>query len=102
VLEPATAMNITVFGASGGTGSHVVAFAAQRGHDVRACYRLSPRHTPPDQAGILIAPDIFDPAFAARAVRGADVVVSAVGPDFATRPNPRTAMPSPPHLHPRL
>jgi NAD(P)H-binding len=93
---------VTVFGASGGTGSHVVAFAAQRGHDVRAVYRETPRTPPPDRAGILIAPDIFDPAFAARAVGGADVVVSAVGPNFATRHNPRTAMTSPPDLHLRL
>jgi uncharacterized protein YbjT (DUF2867 family) len=39
-------MNITVFGASGGIGTHVVALAAQRGHQVRAIYRTTP-HTPP-------------------------------------------------------
>ena len=95
-------MIITVFGASGGIGSYVVAFAAQRGHDVRAVYRTAPRTSPPGQARILIAADIFDPAFAVQATRGADVVVAAAGPNFAVRHNPRTAMTSPPDLHEQL
>ena len=95
-------MNITVFGASGGTGAHAVALAAERGHQVRAIYRTTPQNPPPGQAEILIGPDIFDPAFAAEAIRGADVVITAVGPNFATRHNPRTAMTSPPDLHQRL
>jgi nucleoside-diphosphate-sugar epimerase len=95
-------MNITVFGASGGVGSHVTALAAQRGHHVRAIYRAVPGTPPPGQAEILTAADIFDPAFAAEAVRSADVAVAALGPNFATRHNPRTAMTSPPGLHQRL
>jgi uncharacterized protein YbjT (DUF2867 family) len=95
-------MNITVFGASGGIGSHVVALAVHRGHQVRAIYRTTPHDPPPTQAQVLITPDIFDPGFAARAVRDADVVVTAVGPNFATRHNPRTAMASPPDLHLKL
>src|SRR6266436_4728087 len=95
-------MNITVFGASGGIGTHVVALAAQRGHQVRAVYRTAPPTPPPGGAEVLLAPDIFAPAFAAQAIRGADVVVTAVGPNFATRHNPRTTMTSPPDLHQRL
>jgi uncharacterized protein YbjT (DUF2867 family) len=95
-------MNITVFGASGGIGTHVVSLAAQRDHQVRAIYRATPHTPPPGQAEILVAPDIFDPGFAARAIRGADVVVTAVGPNFATRHNPKTTMTSPPDLHQRL
>src|SRR6266571_4630404 len=95
-------MNITVFGASGGIGTHLVSLAAQRGHQVRAVYRTTAHTPPPGQAEILIAPDIFDPGFAATAVHGADVVVAAVGPNFATRHNPRTTMTSPPDLHQRL
>jgi putative NADH-flavin reductase len=95
-------MNITVFGASGGIGTHVVAAAAQRGHQVRAVYRTAPPTPPPAPAKVLLAPDVFDPAFAAGAIRGADVVVIAVGPNFATRHNPRTTMTSPPNLHQRL
>jgi len=95
-------MNITVFGASGGIGTHLVSLAAQRGHQVRAIYRATPQSPPSGQAEILVAPDIFAPAFAARAIRGTDVVVTAVGPNFATRHNPRTTMTSPPDLHQRL
>jgi hypothetical protein len=94
-------MNITVFGASGGIGGHVTALAAERGHHVRAVYRLAPDARPPG-AEIVIAPDVFDPDFAASAVKGADAVVSAAGPNFTTRHNPRTPMTSPPDLHQRL
>jgi putative NADH-flavin reductase len=95
-------MNITVFGASGGIGGHVIALAAQRGHHVRAVYRTPPDTPPPGQAKVLIVPDILDPASAAEAISGTDVVVAAVGPNFTTRHNPRTAMTSPPDLHERL
>ena len=95
-------MIITVFGASGGVGSHVTALAAQHGHDVRAVYRATPPAPPPGQAKVLIAPDIFDPAFAAEAIRGADVVVSAAGPNFTAHHNARSAMTSPADLHQRL
>ena len=95
-------MQLTVFGASGGVGTHVVALAAQRGHRVRAIYRTTPQPPPPQRAEVLLAPDIFAPAVAARAIRGADVVVTADGPNFATRHNPRTTMTSPPDLHQRL
>jgi uncharacterized protein YbjT (DUF2867 family) len=95
-------MNITVFGASGGIGTHVVDLATQRGHQVRAVYRATPQVLPAGQAEILVSPDIFDPGFAAQAIRGAGVVVTALGPDFATRHNPRTTMISPPDLHQRL
>lgn len=94
-------MNITVFGASGGIGGHVTALAAQRGHHVRAVYRQAPA-APPPGAEIVIAPDVFDPGFAVSAVTDADAVISAAGPNFTTRHNPRTAMTSPPDLHQRL
>ena len=95
-------MKITVFGASGGIGAHVVDLATQRGHQVRAVYRAHPQIPPAGQAEILVSPDIFDPGFAAQAIRRADVVVTALGPDFAKRHNPRTTMISPPDLHQRL
>ena len=95
-------MKITVFGASGGIGAHVVDLATQRGHQVRAVYRATPQIPPTGQAEILISPDIFDPGFATRAIRGADVVVTALGPGFAKHHNPRTTMISPPDLHQRL
>jgi NAD(P)H-binding len=94
-------VNITVFGASGGIGSHIIALATQRGHHVRAVYRQAPAASPAG-AETIIAPDVFDPGFAQLAVKGADAVVSVVGPNFTTRHNPRTAMTSPPGLHQRL
>jgi NAD(P)-dependent dehydrogenase (short-subunit alcohol dehydrogenase family) len=98
-------MIITVFGASGGIGGQVAALAARRGHHVRAVYRTppdTPPPGPPGQAKVFVIPDIFDAADAAEAVRGTDVVVGALGPNFATRHNPRTTMTSPPDLHQRL
>jgi uncharacterized protein YbjT (DUF2867 family) len=95
-------MIITVFGASGGIGTHVVDLATQRGHQVRAVYRATPHVRPAGHAEILVGPDIFNPGFAAEAIRGADVVITALGPDFARRHNPRTTMISPPDLHQRL
>ena len=95
-------MHLTVFGASGGIGTHVVALAAERGHQVRAICRTAPPTPPPGRAEVLLAPDIFDPALAATAIHGTDVVITAVGPNFATRHNPRTTMTSPPDLHQRL
>jgi len=94
-------MNITVFGASGGIGGHVTALAVERGHHVRAVYRQAPA-VPPPGAEIVIAPDVFDPDLAVGAVKGADAVISAAGPNFTTRHNPRTPMTSPPDLHQRL
>jgi nucleoside-diphosphate-sugar epimerase len=85
----------------GGIGSHVAAFAAQRGHHVRAVYRQAPA-APAAGAEIVVTPDIFGPGFALLAANGAGAVVSPAGPDFATRHNPRTPMTSPPDLHHRL
>ena len=95
-------MNITVFGASGGIGSHVTSLAAERGHTVRAVYRTPPGEPLPDQAEALTAADIFDPSFLAEAIRGAHGVVAALGPNFTVRHNPRTAMTSPPDLHHKM
>jgi len=95
-------MHLAVFGASGGIGTHVVALAAERDHQVRAIYRTAPQFPLPQQAEVFLARDIFDPDVVATAIRGTDVVVAAAGPNFATRHNPRTAMTSPPDLHQRL
>jgi hypothetical protein len=95
-------MNITVFGASGGVGAHLVDLAASRGHQVRAVYRARPPQPLPGPAEILVGEDIFDPGFVADAVRGTDIVVSVLGPNFVTRHNPRSSMTSPPDLHQRL
>ena len=95
-------MNITVFGASGAIGSQFIDLATQHGHAIRAVYRTMPPVSPGGQAEILVTPDIFNPDFVTQAIRGADVVVTALGPNFATRHNALTTMSSPPDLHQRL
>src|SRR5262245_54827848 len=95
-------MQLTVFGASGGVGTHVVALAAQRGHQVRAVYRTTPQPPPPQRAEVLLAPDIFDPAILATANLRPDLPVPAIAPNCPPRHNARTAMTSPADLHQRL
>jgi putative NADH-flavin reductase len=92
-------MRITVFGASGGIGQHVVALAGRRGHQVRAVYRTTPLSQPDGSVQVLVNPTILDPEFVSSAVAGADVVITAVGPDFAKRHNPRSRLLSPTDLH---
>jgi uncharacterized protein YbjT (DUF2867 family) len=95
-------MKITVFGASGGIGQQVVALAGQRGHDVRAVYRTVPDAPPDSPVEVLVNPDILDPGFVAHAIADADVVITAVGPNFAQRHNPRSTLLSPADLHQKL
>ena len=59
-------------------------------------------HQAPGKAKVLITPGHLRPAFAARAIQGADAVVAAVGPDFTTRNHPQTSMTTPLDLHHRL
>jgi uncharacterized protein YbjT (DUF2867 family) len=95
-------MNITVFGASGAIGQQFIDLAEVHGHTIRAVYRTMPPASPGSQVETLVTPDIFAPDFVARAIRGADVVVTALGPNFATHHNALTKMISPPDLHQRL
>jgi uncharacterized protein YbjT (DUF2867 family) len=95
-------MNITVFGASGATGKHFIDLASRRGHAIRAVYRTMPSVSSSGQVEILVHPDIFNPDFVTRAIHGADVVVTTLGPNFARHHNALTKMISPPDLHQRL
>jgi uncharacterized protein YbjT (DUF2867 family) len=95
-------MKITVFGASGGIGQQLVDLAGQRDHDVRAVYRTAPDAPPDGPMEVLVNPDILDPGFVSHAIAGADAVITAVGPNFAKRHNPRSRLLSPPDLHQRL
>jgi len=71
-------MNITVFGATGGTGTSLVRQAMAAGHRVTAVVRDRGRLavTGPE---VVIA-DVLDPAAIKSAVAGADAVISAIGP----------------------
>jgi putative NADH-flavin reductase len=73
-------MQLTIFGASGKTGRHLVEQALAAGHHlvavVRDPARLPVRH---DRLAVVVA-DVLDPAAIEPAVAGAGAVVSALGP----------------------
>jgi putative NADH-flavin reductase len=73
-------MQLTIFGASGNTGRHLVEQALAAGHTVTAVVRdptrLPMRH---DWLQVVTA-DVLDPAAIEPAVAGADAVISALGP----------------------
>jgi putative NADH-flavin reductase len=73
-------MQLTIFGASGQTGRHLVEQALHAGHHLTAVVRdparLPIRH---DRLQVVTA-DVVDPAAIQPAVAGADAVASALGP----------------------
>jgi len=74
-------MNITVFGASGGTGTALVEQALAGGHEVTAVVRDPARlNVPPDPRLQVITADVMDPASIVPTLVGADAVVNTVGP----------------------
>jgi len=95
-------MNITVFGASGAIGTHFIDLATRHGHSIRAVYRTMPPVSPGGQVEILVNYDIFNIDFVTQAIRGADVVITTLGPNFVKHHNALSTMISPPDLHQRL
>ena len=74
-------MRLTVFGATGGIGSEVVRQALGAGHEVVAVVRDPARLEMPGGRGLgVVTADVMDPAQIGPAVKGADAVVSALGP----------------------
>lgn len=74
-------MRVTVFGASGGVGSEVVRQGLAAGHEVVAVVRDPARLTVPVGPGLgVVTADVMDPAQIGPAIKGADAVVSALGP----------------------
>ncbi|MFC5667298.1 NAD(P)-dependent oxidoreductase [Kitasatospora misakiensis] len=71
-------MNIVVFGATGGTGRHFLELAAAAGHSTVAFAR-DPLALADARPGTIRQGDVLDPDAVARAVEGADAVVSALG-----------------------
>lgn len=72
-------MRLTVFGATGGTGRQIVMQAKECGHDVTVLARR-PEALPATTHGVeVVAGDVLDPSAVARAVQGADAVLSALG-----------------------
>ncbi|HEY2641509.1 MAG TPA: SDR family oxidoreductase [Streptosporangiaceae bacterium] len=82
-------MQLAILGGSGRIGSHVLTWALESGHDVRALAR-NPQSLP-DTAGVgaaglgaaeltVVTGDATDSYAVAEAVAGADAVLSALGP----------------------
>ncbi|GAA2407378.1 SDR family oxidoreductase [Actinomadura vinacea] len=74
-------MRLTVCGATGGTGVHVVRQALDAGHEVTAVVR-DPARLPGDlrDRATVVTADVLDPAAIEPAIKERDAVVSALGP----------------------
>jgi putative NADH-flavin reductase len=73
-------MRLTVFGASGQTGRHLLTQALDAGHDVTAVVRDRTRLPLHHQRLQVVTADVLDPAAIQPAVAGADAVISTLGP----------------------
>ena len=73
-------MNLAVFGATGGTGRLLLAQALERGHSVTAFVRSTPADDSLARAERVVTGDARNDAAVASALRDAEAVVSAMGP----------------------
>jgi putative NADH-flavin reductase len=73
-------MRLTIFGATGATGTQLVGQALEAGHEVTAVVRDRVRLTVPDQQGLrVVRADVMDPEAIVPAVENADAVLSVLG-----------------------
>ncbi len=79
-------MKITVFGANGLTGRQLVQQALDAGHDLVAVTRHSADYPLTHERLVVAEADAYDPGAVARAVDGADTVLSALGVPFTRKP----------------
>jgi putative NADH-flavin reductase len=73
-------MNITIFGATGGTGRHVVSQALEVGHAVTAFTRSPEKIDHASDRLKIVTGDIRDTEKVAEAVRGTQAVISTLAP----------------------
>src|SRR4051794_41944908 len=74
-------MRLTIFGATGGTGTQLVRQALEEGHEVTAVVRDPARLDVPAHERLeVVTADVRDSAAIEPAVEGADAVLSALGP----------------------
>lgn len=74
-------MKLTVFGASGGTGTEVVKQGLRAGHQVTAVVRDPARLAVAGHELLdVVTADVFDPDSITEAIAGRDAVISALGP----------------------
>lgn len=82
-------MRLTIFGATGGTGTCLVQQALAAGHEVTAVVRDPARLSVPASPRLrVITADVLDPASIVTSVAGVDAVITAIGP----RANGRTTI----------
>jgi len=73
-------MKLTIFGASGATGTCLVRQALGAGHEVTAVVRDPARLTVPGQPRLhVITADVMDPAAISPALADADAVITSIG-----------------------
>jgi putative NADH-flavin reductase len=72
-------MKLTIFGATGGTGSQLVQQALAAGHEVTAVVRDPSRLSAGDLRPEVVRADVMDPAAIEQVVAGRDAVVTAIG-----------------------
>jgi putative NADH-flavin reductase len=75
-------MNLTVFGATGGIGREVVPQALDAGHHVTAYVRSPAKLTVTHPNLSVITGELTDHDAVQRAIRGADAVISGLGPSL--------------------
>jgi putative NADH-flavin reductase len=74
-------MKLTIFGATGATGTSLTDQALAAGHEVTAVVRDAGRLAVPAHPRLqVVTADVMDPASIAPAVEGADAVISTIGP----------------------
>jgi putative NADH-flavin reductase len=79
-------MNLTLFGANGGTGRLLANQGVEQGHRVTAVTR-HPETFPLQHPNLrLVAGDVYDPAVVERGVADADAVISTLGVPYSRRP----------------
>lgn len=72
-------MNIVIFGATGGTGRHLMKLALEQGHVVRAFARNPDAITDQHERLTTVLGNVLDAASVEAAVAGQDAVLSALG-----------------------
>jgi uncharacterized protein len=80
-------VRVVVFGADGRLGAAAVDELLRRHHTVRAVIRPGKRRPPVEKRVTTVSADVTDPEAVAVAVRGAEAVISAIGPGAGEAPH---------------
>jgi putative NADH-flavin reductase len=79
-------VKVVVFGAGGTLGTRITDELVRRGHTVKVVAHTGSSPTPPRPRTVSVVAEVTNPASVAKTVRGADVVVSAIGPGPGQKP----------------